>query len=647
MKARTAMTALLVAGGAWRAAFAVSFLRHPLSAVVPQDTDAYWTLARAIAAGDLRHPAFAYLSPLYAFVLAPLVALPPATAHALVAALQVALDTGTIALVAYVARELFGTRAGLAAAALYAAYGLAIYYAAVVLPVTLMIALTAVFVAALVRGREGTPLQALASGGTLGLLALVRPNAVVLLPIAAAWVLQRNRADSSARRRAAALAAGSLLVLLPWSVRAHAVGLGWSPFPVNGGINFYIGNHADANGMYVSVPNVSDLPLQQVTTSVEEAERRSGHSMDVRAASRFWWRAGLDFLQGQPAAAARLTAHKAALFLRAEEIPLNINYAFARSRLAVLRPTLGFGVLLPLAAAGLVALWLPPLAGSRADPLLLAASATVYAASVVAFFVSDRYRAPVVPLLAVLAGHGLLRLWPAKHEPRRGAVTSTAVLVVSAALVNGPFAAFRYPEYAKDYFELGRVHRDRGELAAAVDLYRKAAELSPEVPEALVELATTYHIAGRPLEAEMTLRRALAMDAGSSPARRNLSLLYKEQGLYAEALRFAADDAQRASVRRAEEDLRRRNGDAAAYARGQYELGLRLYGERRLVDARYAFLRAAAEADAGDATYFALALVSKDLRLREDACAAVQKAAALAPADPEYAAERAALCGPH
>ena len=445
-------------------------------------------------------------------------------------------------------------------------------------------------------------------------------------------------------RRGRWLLAGFLLVLTPFALRSLATGGGLSPFPANGGINLYIGNHADANGMYVSVPGVSDLPLEQVTTSIAEASRRSGRPLDARAASRFWASQARDFVRAAPRRALMLTLTKLAMFGRAEEIPLNIHYGFARQRLRLLQATLTFGLLLPLSVAGAAALLASRERRRDPDVAFVLLAVPAYAASVVVFFVSDRYRIPVVPLLALLAGHGV---WTLVDGFRRRPGPWTAALLALAAsafVVNYPFAAFTYPEYAKDYYSLGQVLRQRGDVEGAAALYTRALELTPESKEVWVELATTRYFAGRTFDAETALRRALVEDPAYAPARRNLALLYREQGLFDDARRVAVDDEQRAGIDRAEQAFRDRVPQLHTFAESQYEGGVRAYGEGRLGEARYAFKRALGTDPRLDSAAFALAMVAKDLRLKDEACAAATQAAGLQPKDKEYAQERDVLC---
>ena len=107
---------------------------------------------------------------------------------------------------------------------------------------------------------------------------------------------------------------------------------------------------------------------------------------------------------------------------------------------------------------------------------------------------------------------------------------------------------------------------------------------------------------------------------------------------------MAVDDEQRAGIDRAEQAFRARVPQLHTFAESQYEGGVRAYGEGRLGEARYAFKRALGADARLDSAAFALAMVAKDLRLKDEACAAATQAAGLQPKDKEYAQERDVLC---
>jgi hypothetical protein len=103
MKPSRALATVILTALAVRIAFAVLYLQHPVGAIVPLDTEPYRELARAVADGTLDHPAFDYLNPPYAFLLAPIVGASPAIERAAVAAVQIAIDVASVALVYYIA----------------------------------------------------------------------------------------------------------------------------------------------------------------------------------------------------------------------------------------------------------------------------------------------------------------------------------------------------------------------------------------------------------------------------------------------------------------------------------------------------------------------------------------------------------------
>ena len=634
---RLGLIGLLIAAAAVRVAFGVTFLRAPVGAIVPLDTEPYRALAQAIATGQLGHPAFDYLNPPYAFLIAPFASLPPETGRAFTTGLQIVMDVAVVALVYFVARRLFGHElVALGASALYAFYGTAIFYTTLELPVTTSVLAFIGALAALLQAANRRPPFWLLAGLAWGVFLMARPNAVVLLPVVALWM--RGKPGKAA----AFLMTGMALVLVPFSLRSLAQGTGPSPFPVNGGINFYIGNSEIAHGRYAHVPNVTDKPGQQVQTSIAEASRRAGQPLDARGASSFWFRAGLAWMAHEPAAALQLTLKKAGTFFRGEEVPLNISYDFAREHMPLLRACVGLGLILPLALWGMgVAL----LRGRGSDVGLLLGTSWAYAASVIAFFISDRYRMPVVPLLAIFAAYGAAELVAAvrSRTPARIAV-AVGALAVAAIFANYPFTFFRYAPDGVDHVKLSDVYVNRGEYDKALEECTQAAALSPEMPDTLFCFATAHYFRQSPFQAEMSLRAAMDAQVGTFsdvPARRNLAHVLKEQKLFQEALTFADED-QKATIETEREAWKRDAGDLAAYARGQRDEASRQKERGQLFEARYS-LRRAIEADPTLAeAHFLLAAVSGELRLDSEACAAARQAAARQPSEPRY---RAAVDG--
>jgi hypothetical protein len=95
--------------------------------------------------------------------------------------------------------------------------------------------------------------RAFVAGLILGLLALVRelgaPLAVVMALVLGVWMW---RAHSLVRgvTLGVALLLGTVLAILPWTVRNYSIFGEVVPICLNGPVNLYIGNNPDATGVY-------------------------------------------------------------------------------------------------------------------------------------------------------------------------------------------------------------------------------------------------------------------------------------------------------------------------------------------------------------------------------------------------------------
>jgi tetratricopeptide (TPR) repeat protein len=430
-------------------------------------------------------------SPLYVFFLAGVF---KALGHSLdaVRVVQILLGLGSCALIFRIAGRLLGREAALVALWLTAAYVPFIHFEMQLLGITLGVFLMLLSLELVLAAADPPrPRLLVPAGLCLGLASLSAPTLLVLGAPVAAWMAMRRQGGARI-----ALFVGSLLLgILPatiWNYRATGELVLVSS---QGGVNFYIGNNPEAPGYFVVPPGMEDsLAGINVTGARKIAEAEAKRPLSAREVSRHWSGRALSFIVGNPIAAARLFLRKVFLFVNRYETPLDLDQQTFREYLPLLGwPLLSFGVVSVLGGLGVA------LAASRRDPqrdaLLLMMLAT-YALAVVAFFVSDRYRLPAVPLLILLAASALQWGGERVRAGQSGRVVSAATL----ALLVGVFVVYAPVGFegsrASIYFNVAQGHLRQNDLARARVELEKCVQQDPAWLEARYKLALAHHELG-------------------------------------------------------------------------------------------------------------------------------------------------------
>ncbi len=402
------------------------------------DTTAYVDLARRVIGGDAGlGPGLYYVSPLYIYFLA--IAYGVTKSFTAVRVIQAALGTVAIACVFVTAREWFGRRAAWIAATAAALCGVLTFYEVLLLQSAIDGVLTATALLALtfaLRGRgDGWYVTA---GAIFGLQTLNRPNILVpALAVVLILVLLRRV------KVATWLAAGLALGLAPATVRNLVVADEWSLVSSHGGLNFYIGNHEGATGLYEIVPGVRPGIEGQRDDTRRVAEAAVGHPLDDAEVSAYFFGLGRSWILANPGRALALMTRKLLLVFHADHVPLPSSYLFFADdahtllRWLVVNPWL----IVPLGLVGLVAT-MPR--ERRTEFLVWASFVPSYAAAVAVFFVAERYRVPIFVPLAVGTGALIDRMIAAVSSPDRGSkrwlAMASAAAVLLLALVQWPVA---------------------------------------------------------------------------------------------------------------------------------------------------------------------------------------------------------------
>ncbi len=392
--------------------------------------------AARIAAGDLLGEGAFFFNPLYAYALAPVVAVFGDGALAAARVIQGALGLATVLLVASTTRRLLGRRASAVAAFLAAAWPVMLFLEGIAIGAALGVFVNALALDLLARWRtRPTRARLLGAGAALGFAVLGRPNAI-LVPLALPpWLARALPPPGRARRAALAavlLLAGTALPLLPSLARNLAV-LGEPVVTTTSmGVNLHLSNNPlawETGRMDSPVLPFNPFLLEDVSRAAAGAAE--GRRLSPTEASSWWTRRALQDCGREPGRAALFLLRKGLYFCGSAEIPSSESFAQARRDSPILRLLslpLAFGWALPLAAAGAAAV---VARRRRALPLVLVVA--VYAFGLVVFFPLSHYRAPVLPALLPLAAAGAVALLDLLRGRGRGGLPAPLLLAPLAA----------------------------------------------------------------------------------------------------------------------------------------------------------------------------------------------------------------------
>lgn len=491
-----------------------------------------------------------FMTPLYPYFLSAIFLVRDAPVAAYL--VQMILGAALAPLAFVLARRLMGPLWGVVAGLAVATFAPLVFFEGLLLVESLVtVSLTASFVLA-VGGRQA-PARAAVSGLLLGIAILGRGSNAVLLPVWLLWFwfAERSSAAGSAERPAPAsiprwkrawkpawlwCAAGCLVTLLP--LLAYNATHARQPLflTANGGFNLYLGNGPQATGIF-QLPE--DLDLAQDPLALRYVQRNIQRPVTASEAQHFWMQKTLEHVREHPGRAVQLVAWKLLLFWNRTSFPQVEGFETAIETLPLSRwPFWRSLLVLPLAllAVGIVILdRRHPEAAARR---FLVASVLLYSAAIALFFITDRYRMGILPLVIVLAllpFEAAVRAWT-RH--RRWMVLPMAVaLALLVHLTDSHRLAIDRTRMRRDIHVHDALRFAKAErYEAAVDEYRQALQLDPDDPEILDGLARLYARAGLDSLALDQLEGLLRDHPESARSWYNLGNLYRRLQRHEDAI---------------------------------------------------------------------------------------------------------------
>ena len=443
-------------------------------------------LARTIARGDLAAEAF-YRAPLYPAMLALLIELRgvedslPLVARVFNGSCHV--------LNAYLAWTIAAalwrnTRACVVATALVGLNPVLLHFAAdpldITFAVTLMLGGLALGVRSLAATGGAALGQRVAAGLLFGLAVLARPH---MLLIALAWPLALALLPLSGSRAGNVLAGLSpvVLVLLAFGGVNYQLAGDFRVLPWQGAYNLWAATKPGAHGRYyeqsgaVLVNDPAANPARVESERLYQIENPGVPAADYGAMSRYWRARAVAAQLGDPLAALSRMAGKTYYLVNNFEQYNNKTYAFhkQRSPWLVINP-ICWSLILGLGVWGVLLGWRNP--ATR----LITLFGLSYAVGVIAFFVSARFRVPLVPLLAISAGFiGAPRAATTALSPCSNVLAAAVAATVTALSLLPLNAGEAEKTYVQDHLLLSRACAVLGLHADAARAAHAAVSLAP------------------------------------------------------------------------------------------------------------------------------------------------------------------------
>lgn len=499
---------------------------NPLAQLPVSDGEIYWNWAIKILAGNLSSDGL-FMSPVYPLFLAG-ISLFTGLSVSFTYIVQIFLSTLTILFICLSGRKLFSENIGLAAALLFALSGQAIFYTQLILSETLQMFIISILLFETVSLLKDVHYKRWILAGVLsGITILIRPNFVLVIMCTIVLyyflVTRANKVKGSMRSKMLYLF-GVVVIILPLTIYNYSTIGSFTLFTANSGINLWIGNSTDAPGVFkkpVEFNFDEDMPGKIY------AENETGKKLTLSEVDDFWKTKTIDAVFNAPDKALIRFGQKILLFFSMSENPqstyMDITFSKNYAPYSLSLSVLGFIVFFLLAVIGLYFGY-----GNKVFFNFFFLAILTYALATAIFFVTGRFRMGLLPILALPAGYGLVKMGEAFRERKYKSISFALIGPLFMLLADG-FITPHFTFNRDDIFlQVASNQFANGAYDDALSNYKTALAIR-ESPAALMGVANILSVKGDAQQAEKLFYQVIALSKDNYMAYFNIGLLSAQQ----------------------------------------------------------------------------------------------------------------------
>jgi len=413
--------------------------------------------------------------------------------------IQIIIASLSCLLIFLIGKYYFNKKVGFAAAAIAVLYGPFIYYDCELLITTLFTFLTLLTVYLIIIAINKKKWWWFFPGISLGLAAIARPTILILVPgVIILWLLHREKLDM--KITVCSFFAGMIIMIAPITVRNYIAEKDFVLISSQGGINYFIGNNPLSDGKTAKAPSMDKPPTGVQDhiwySSVKVAEREMGKPLKSSEVSNYWFSRGIGYLFKSPFQFLQLQLKKCYYYINAFEIESNLSIYQNRKYSLIFRILVWifgiafpFGLVFPLSILGMF--WYRK---RWRDVYLLYYIIIFYSLSVVIFFVTSRFRIPVVPFFIIFTAYAIIHLIERLkiNKNKKWIISMMGALIVIGLITNSSFLNVREINHQREYYLTGYAYARQGNYSQAI----KELNTSLKFPVDPLIQAQVYYILG-------------------------------------------------------------------------------------------------------------------------------------------------------
>ena len=497
---------------ALRIAYIIEISDQPYFTAPAVDPEFHDNWAMDIAKGDLSLDEPFFRAPLYPYFLGAVYAI-FGHDYFIIRIVQALIGALTSVLVYLLGKKVFSERIGIISGLIAASAWLLIYFEAELLIPVILLPIDLGLLLLLIKSRETDKnLYWWLSGLLFGLSLIARPNIGIIIPILI-WLFLQKADFKLFTKRLGIFALGTIIPIIP--VTYHNIRAGeFVLIATQGGVNFYIGNNANSDGSAAVFPGLGNIwRMEDVIT---EAETETGKTMTSSEVSGYYYKKGLEFIFHDTGKWFKLTSNKFLLFLNRVEISNNKNIYFSAkdSKILNLGMFIGFWLYGPLGIVGLLTFY-----RRGFKQKLLFWFVFLYSVSIIMFFVTARYKMPLVPIFIIFAvafvDWFIEEIRAKRWNKLKMPFFFTAFMFV---FINSNFLGVEKVTSDYSHFSLGNAYKKKGDLDQAKTEYLKTIEINPKYLQVHLNLGVIYYLEGDYKAAEKEFLREIEINHGFEAA---------------------------------------------------------------------------------------------------------------------------------